>query len=89
MEASLFGDDLPQEDPLHACIECANFAGRARDRLGTLFRMRKGYCLDDRWHPGGTWAVIQDIVKHHVCRCFKPADPDLIQQRQRALEILK
>ena len=85
----IFGSFLERTGIANFFIECANFAGRARDRLGTLFRMRKGYCLDDRWHPGGTWAVIQDIVKHHVCRCFKPADPDLIQQRQRALEILK
>ena len=89
MEASLFEEESLKQPEPHACIECANFAGQKRDKKAWLFRMHKGYCDEPRHHPGGIWAVVQDIVKKHTCSFFKAADPDLIQQRQRALEILK
>lgn len=71
---------------VHACIECAKFSGRSRDKLAWLFRMKKGYCDDPRHHPGGVWAVVQDIVKKHACAFFEAADPALVDQRIKAIE---
>lgn len=89
-EDSLFGDlpaTAPQPEPeKHACIECRKFAGQSRDRRAWLFRIKKGYCDDDRWHIGGKWAVLQDIVMPHHCDFFEAADKKAVDQRIKALE---
>lgn len=77
----LFDDD---QEP-HACIECSHFAGRSRDRTGELFRQAKGYCLHDG-HPGGTWNVVQDILKKQHCKNFRRADDEMIESRRRAID---
>lgn len=84
---SLF-ESLPQpaEEAPHACIECANFGGRDRDQTAFLFRIGKGYCNDDRWHPGGRFAVVQDIVRPKHCKCFNSAPVDIVEARRKALE---
>lgn len=91
---SLF-DDLPaQPAPARpppkasgSCLECAWFAGRARDAHAVLFKQRKGYC-DHEKHPWGIWNVVQNIERDTHCPNFKPTTPEAAAQRKTAAEKL-
>lgn len=92
MEESLFGDlPLEQPDPTRGrahqkrcCLGCSNFAGRERDRTGYLFRLGKGYCNSDDWHPCGRYAVVQNIIHEKQCKAFKPTDAKIVEMRKKA-----
>lgn len=68
------------------CLACRFFAGRARDRLATLFRQRKGYC-DHPKHPWGIWNVVQEIT-NGSCPLFEDATDQIKEQRRIALRKL-
>lgn len=72
------------------CIECRFFAGRARDRLASLFKQGKGYC-DHPEHAWGIWNVVQDI-EHPTkppCQLFSPATETTVQARLEAVRKLR
>ncbi len=85
MQKDLFEVEAPQK---HACIECAKFAGRDRDRTAFLFRTNRGYCNDDR-HPGGIWNVVQSITSEKDCPYFEAAPAEVVEARRRALQLIK
>lgn len=89
--SSLFDDllETPPEPQEHACIECANFAGKARDKQAVLFRIGKGYCNSDDWHPAGKWVVIQNITRPKHCKAFVAASPNTVNERRKALEYFR
>lgn len=70
-----------------ACLDCAWFAGRSRDRQATLFKIGKGYC-DHIHHPGGVWNVVQSIVRPNQCERFEAAPENIISQRWEAAKKL-
>lgn len=65
------------------CLDCAHFAGRARDRLAVLFKQRKGYCNHPA-HPWGVWNVVQDIAAPAHCPNFETTDKTTAAQRKYA-----
>lgn len=105
MSDSLFDDLLPTKTikttpkpPLArqhmqkncTCLNCQHFAGRARDRLATLFKQGKGYC-DHPDHAWGIWNVVQDIERptKPPCALFSPAPEEITKQRLAAIKKLR
>lgn len=68
------------------CIECELLAGSERVPKW-LFAQQKGFC-NAPGHSGGRWNVIQDIEQCH-CDKFKQAPQDKINQRRKAVQILR
>ena len=71
------------------CIDCRWFAGsKGRESFGWLLADRKWFCL----HPdreGGPFNVLQDITRQTRCHRLEPASKEKIEQREKALKILR
>lgn len=70
------------------CLDCDYLAGSERTPQW-LFVTGRGYC-DHEERRGGPWNVLQEIGNpSRMCARFKPAAPERIEQRERALKILR
>ena len=71
------------------CIDCRWLAGaEGRQKLMWLYAKAQWFCL----HPdreGGQWNVLQDVMQPTQCKRQEPAQQQQVDNRLKAIEILR
>ena len=69
------------------CLDCRFLANSSRTPQW-LFAREQGYC-DHPDREGGPWNCLRSVTKPTTCERLEPADPPKVQQREKALGILR